>query len=336
MSRPPLLSARFADLLREYLRSRDIDPEPIIRVPVIRQVEGEEFVSLLAWVQALHHIAEVTGNPAVGLEIGAQIRPRHLGVAGYLMAHCANAGEMLVRMLHFGRLFLNRQDMGIRIDGSDFVLEWHPGKIPVNQIWADLRASAVVSFCRNVTGLHDQPVRCVEYALPAPPALKPYEDFYRGEVLFDRSLYAMRVGVDVVTSPLIDPDPALVEVLDEKAEKLLSRTQSVGRLDETLYPATVHAINAREPGAESVAARLHCSRRTLNRRVSKLGKTFQQVQDECRLELAQSYLKDRQLSLSDITELLGYSEQAAFTRAFKRWTGRTPAQFRRQVTGVSA
>lgn len=328
VKQPPVISARFADLLREYLRSRDIDPGPVVDTPVVRQIEGEEFVSLLAWVQALHNIAQRTGDPAVGLEIGARIRPRHLGVAGYLMAHCANAGEMLVRMLHFGRLFLNKQDMNIRIDGADFILEWRPGSIPVNQIWADLRASAVVSFCRNVTGLLQQPVTLTEYALPAPADITPYGEFFRGEVRFGCDLYSLRVDVDVVTSPLLEPDPALVEVLDEKASRLLNQHASADGIDAALYQATMHAINAREPGAESVATRLNCSRRTLNRRLAEYGKSFQQVQDECRLELAKSYLKDRQLSLADISGLLGYSEQAAFSRAFKRWTGTTPARFR--------
>ncbi len=326
----PLLSARFGDLLGDYLRSKQMAPDIIGTLPVLKQVEGEEFISLLQWVQALHTIAEITAKPAVGLEIGAAIRPRHLGVTGYLMAHCANAGEMLVRMLHFGRLFMKRQDMEIRIDGKDFVLEWRAGGIPMVQTWADLRASAVVSFCRNVTGRPAQAVKQVEYALPPPTDLAPYHDFFDGEVLFNRDSYSLRVDVELVTVPLVEPDTALVEVLDEKATRLLSRHAGDTVVDEPLYRATMQAINAGEPGADSVATRLNCSRRTLNRRLAKHGKSFQQVQDECRLELAQSYLKDPQLNLADISGLLGYAEQAAFTRAFKRWTGTTPARFRKQ------
>lgn len=322
------IPARFGALLTDFLRAKDIEPAGLIDLPVTRQADGEEFVSQPHWVQSLHRIAEFTNNPAVGLEIGAQIRPRHLGVAGYLLAHCANAGEMVVRLLHFSQLVMNSADTKIQSDGENGVLVWRADSLPVNQIWADLRTSATVTFCRNVTGLADYAVPCIEYALPAPQDLSPYTRFFGGKVLFDRDVFSIRVGMDMLSTPLIEPDPALVEALDEKADNPLRRLSAKTDLDEALYKATMQAINAGEPGAEAVAQRLSCSRRTLIRRMAKSGKTFQQVQDECRLELAKNYLADEQLSLADIAGLLGYTEQSAFSRAFRRWTGATPTQYR--------
>lgn len=81
----------------------------------------------------------------------------------------------------------------------------------------------------------------------------------------------------------------------------------------------------------TVAAALHVSVRTLQRRLHACGQTWQQVLDRSREELARQYLADHGLSLTDIALLLGFSEQSAFTRAFKRWRGQTPAQVRKRL-----
>ena len=80
-----------------------------------------------------------------------------------------------------------------------------------------------------------------------------------------------------------------------------------------------------------VAEALHVSVRTLQRRLDSRGLTWQQVLDRSREELARHYLADRALTLSDIALLLGFSEQSAFTRAFRRWTGETPVQIRKRL-----
>ncbi len=327
------MPARFADLLNDFVRARGLSPDLLAPMSVDNRPQGEEPVSLAGWVQALNNIAEATGTPSVGLEIGALIRPRHLGVAGYLLAHCANVGEMLVRMLHFSQLFLSDTKSELLIEGENCVLGWPAGSVPLTPIWADLRLSAIVTFCRNMTGLTDYPVTLTEYALPAPADIAPYTAFYGGDVHFDCARFSVRVGVEMISTPLVDPDPMLVEALDQKAGRLLQVLSARKDIDEPLYQATMQAINAGSPGADAVAARLNCSRRTLNRRLRKYGRSFQQVLDECRLELARNYLTDPQLSITDISGLLGYTEHSAFTRAFRRWTGTTPAEFRRSLPG---
>ncbi len=329
----PLIPARLIGLLNDYLATRKAEPAPLIRLSVIAQREGEEFISLLQWLRVLHRIMEETGNPAVGLEIGAQIRPRHLGVAGYLLAHCANAGEALVRMLHFRELVIYGAEAELSIEGEYGILKWSDERAPLNQLWADVRSSAAAAFCRQITGLHDYPVARTTYPLSAPADVSPYERFYGGEVQFGGTACSMAFGLDLLSTPLLEPEPSLVEALDEKAHNLLSSLSRQGEIDETLYQATMHAINIGNPSADAVAEQLNCSRRTLLRRLSRHGKTFQLVRDECRLELARSYLSDPQLRMADIAGLLGYTEQAAFSRAFKRWTGQTPGQFRRGATG---
>ena len=83
-----------------------------------------------------------------------------------------------------------------------------------------------------------------------------------------------------------------------------------------------------EPSAEKVADALHLSLRSLQRKLAEEDSSYEALLDEARRELACSYLKDRKLSVSEITFLLGFSHPGSFTRAFKRWTGVAPSQFR--------
>jgi AraC-like DNA-binding protein len=85
-----------------------------------------------------------------------------------------------------------------------------------------------------------------------------------------------------------------------------------------------------EPTLERVAKRLHMSGRTLHRRLKEQGASFRLVVGEVRLELARRYLRERQATIGEIAFLLGFSEPSAFHRAFKRWTGHSPAAFRRR------
>jgi AraC-like DNA-binding protein len=85
------------------------------------------------------------------------------------------------------------------------------------------------------------------------------------------------------------------------------------------------------PTLEQVAEQFHLTPRTMQRRLADHGTRFQPLVDEVRLQLADQYLQDDRLPLTDIAELLGYSDQSAFTRAYRRWTGVTPHERRRQL-----
>ena len=85
-----------------------------------------------------------------------------------------------------------------------------------------------------------------------------------------------------------------------------------------------------EVSVDKVATAMHQSTRTLQRRLAERNLTWQHMLDNTRMQLARQYLNDRALSVAEIAVLLGFSEQSAFTRAFKRWTGQTPLSFRQQ------
>lgn len=149
-------------------------------------------------------------------------------------------------------------------------------------------------------------------------------------VRFDRPEALVRVSHDFLVAPLKSPNPVLMQVLEQHAERMLARLPQQEAIVETVRKAIVAALREGEPDIEKISAKLACSSRTLQRRLQQAGTSFRAELNLVRHELAVSYLRDPRLQIVDIALLLGYSEHSAFTRAFRERTGITPQQARQQ------
>ena len=128
--------------------------------------------------------------------------------------------------------------------------------------------------------------------------------------------------------PLRRRDPILRRWLERQAADILARLPASGDLRDEVRHALTSQLTAGDLRIDVVARRLATTPRTLQRRLSRAGTSFAAMCDDARREAAQTYLADTTLSIAEVTYLLGYSEPTAFHRAFKRWLGTTPQEFR--------
>jgi len=119
------------------------------------------------------------------------------------------------------------------------------------------------------------------------------------------------------------------ELMEREASQLLAEYDIKANLVNAVRSQVYRLLAEGEPGIERVAQRLGLGTRTLQQRLQQQGVSFQSVVDGLRQSLAELYLRDQALSLTDIALLLGFSEQSSFTRAFRRWRGQSPAAYRR-------
>jgi AraC-like DNA-binding protein len=119
------------------------------------------------------------------------------------------------------------------------------------------------------------------------------------------------------------------KLLDQQAELLLAKVQVGSEPIEGLRRAIQDSVSAGMPLIEPVASRLCMSTRTLQRRLHELGLSFRDELENVRVEMAKNCLSSDELTLSDVASLLGYNDQSAFTNAFKRAVGLTPAKYRK-------
>jgi AraC-like DNA-binding protein len=156
-----------------------------------------------------------------------------------------------------------------------------------------------------------------------------YQNLLRCPVRFGCEQTALRFDDDALEAPSQRHDPNLFRLLEAHAEKVLAEMPRTATLRERVRREVVRRVREGEPSITSIAAALATSERSLQRKLQMEGVSFRDVVDEARHKLALVYLADHMLSMTDVACLLGYSEGAAFTRAFKRWTGSPPSQVRR-------
>ena len=141
----------------------------------------------------------------------------------------------------------------------------------------------------------------------------------------------MVVDPSALAIRLRSADAALISILEQQANNLLAALPAQDQpFTQAVRKHIVGQLREGEPTAENTAQALFITSRTLHRKLASENTSFRELLQETRQQLAQDYLRDRRLQLSEIAQLLGYSEQSALSRAFKAWTGQTPAQFRKQ------
>ena len=156
-----------------------------------------------------------------------------------------------------------------------------------------------------------------------------YERLLGCLVRFEQPRAALRFDDETLEAPSRQHDPRLFQILEAHAARVLAEMPATASLRERVSRAVVERLREGEPGVADVARALATSERSLQRKLQAEGVSFRDVVDEARHKLAVVYLGDAALSLTDVACLLGYSEAAAFTRAFKRWTGQAPSLARR-------
>ncbi len=163
---------------------------------------------------------------------------------------------------------------------------------------------------------------------PEPATTSEHEEHFGCPVHFDTDMDALLVPHDLMRVPNKVGDSAIVKFFDRRLDTKLSKLDNDASLEHRVRMQVSRALSQGVPALSEIASQLGMSARTLQRRLSERGNSFQSVVDECRRELAERLLKDTSYPLAEVSFLTGFSEQSAFNRAFKRWAGQTPRSFR--------
>ena len=175
-------------------------------------------------------------------------------------------------------------------------------------------------------GIDDAMFREIRFTHPAPSYRAEYARIFRIPVAFDCEENSVRLEETVLGSLKPAPQSRYVqELMRNQADALLvelERARSIRfRVENVAMPLLQNGV-----GVEAVSAKLGLSRQTLYRRLREEGLTFEQVVDQLRHRLALHFLMVDNASVQDVAHRLGYSDASAFSRAFKRWTGRSPGR----------
>jgi len=266
-------------------------------------------------------------QPPIGLELGSRLGTEGMGVVGWAMQHGATLGDALGWLERYRSVVfdgvLARTERDERTVAFCHVV--HPALAALREP-AEIWAAAHLSTLRRLTGRDLLPL---EVAFPhGPPADdRRHRALFRAPIRWDAPRIELRFDAAILQLPLTRADRDLFRYLERRVEALRAELQETSIVTQ----ARLHieqALAHGEPAIGDVAKRMGIAERTLQRRLGEEGRSFSALLDEIRRERAELLLRDPRLGTGEIAFLLGYSEPAAFFRAFRRWTGTTPRAWR--------
>jgi len=269
-----------------------------------------------------------------GLLLSQYVSLQSFGLIGRLALHAPNVG---VALQEFATHFALHESVGapsvaIHDDIATFAYGIHTHGIwNADQIY-DLSVGAMLNILRQLCGESWQP-DLVMLPRKRPTNLRPYREILRAPLRFDALQAAVVFPESQLVQPVVGADQLLHSLIETHASAALVRQSSP--LQAEVRRTIRLLILAGHCSRADVARRLDMHERTLGRRLQVSGTTFQALLDETRAEMARQLLQDTRSSIARIAQSLGYQDPTIFTRAFRRWTGNTPSEFRSSKASAS-
>ena len=267
-------------------------------------------------------------DPAFALRACECWHPSNLGTMGYAWLSSRTLHTGLKRMERFARILGEKFSYRTieEPNGLRFIYNHGRGDAPIGHPMTDFTLSILIDMCRRNFGSQLNPAE-VNLRRPQPANPAPWQTFFGCAVNFGAATDNFLLDQATANMPLPSANIPMANTFDAIL------TEQLGNFfhDDILSRCKAYLLReltSGQPTAFQMASGLGLSQRTLQRRLSDLGLTYQQILDETRHELARRYLDDQSKSVTEITFLLGFSEQSAFTRAFKRWSGMAPSAYR--------
>ncbi len=279
----------------------------------------------------LMHAAEQIQDEAWGLQAARCWHPGNLGVLGHAWLASATLRTGLMRVVRYWRIIGERTVTHVEdtAEGCKFSYALDHAHPVVAGVLSDCILSVALDMCRTNAGSEIIPLQVtLKRSRPADP--EPWAGFFGCAVEFGSGENGFTLSSADATRPLPTSNRPLMGVFDHLLAEQLAKLSEDDVVSRARAVFLEHLASG-EPSGEEIARRLNMSRRTLQRKLAEAETTYQQLVDDTRREMALRYIDDRRLTLTDITFLLGFSGQSAFTRAFKRWTGASPSEYRNRA-----
>ena len=283
-----------------------------------------------AHVMLLENAACALQEPCFGFRLGSEIELTEAGLVAYVTLNSPDLGAALRNLCRY-LVILTEGSVGeLRVEAGEAKLVFSFAD-PIGTASRQLHEFGVTSMvrvCEAITGHRVRPVRVELRHDTACPMLARHLGL---PVAVYQPHSALVLDAASLRVPVVNADARLLDLLRRYADELLARRARKDDLVARAERWILENLHTGEVGAARLARGLGMSDRTLARRLAEDGLTPAGLVEELRQQLANKYLAERAFPLGRITYLLGYSDLSAFTRAFRRWTGRTPSKWRAEL-----
>ncbi|AHD10061.1 AraC family transcriptional regulator [Phaeobacter gallaeciensis] len=320
--------------IAKLLENRGLDIVALLRsanLPVDIHETPPNFVDVRNELRLLELAIQETGDPLFAISAGKTFNPRKTTLLSYVVLNSPTVGEAIEKAVTYARLARGFAKLSFYEEERGMFLEIDSAAQLVRADGAhnEFRTSA---FLTSLQIAAETPLPVLEIRFPHD--LTEELQIQIADALSIKIKLRQRVpGIlfdwAVMDVPIRDADPALLLHLETHVQTLMKDLPpDIGETSSLVQNEITSRLSFSAPTQDDIAKTLGMSISTLGRKLTKEGTTYKQLLKDIRKRLAEQYLDDPKLSLSEIAFALGYSDQAAFTNAYKNWTGHSPGSVR--------
>jgi AraC-like DNA-binding protein len=289
--------------------------------------DPDNLISNAARIHLLNLCAARTECRHFGLLVGQRTGLPAFGLVGFLVQHSPDVGTALRSFVRYLHLHVRGTAPTLAVNGRRASLgyEIHQPRVEAVDQLVDGALAVGFNILRTLCGPDWMPVE-VLLAHPKPKDTNPFSRFFEAPLRFDAGQNAVVFSAEWLNHRLPGADPELRRLLQKQIDALDARYSE--DFSEQVRTVLRTALLTGHGRADQVAGLFSMHSRTLHRRLLACGTSFQELLDEARFNVARQMLEDSVAGVSEIAEALDYSNASAFTRAFRRWSGTTPAAWR--------
>jgi len=316
------LDIDYKEVLLEAGIEEDITLNPDVRIPI------EQYLSI---EDAAAYKAE---DPYFGLHMGEFFEPGNWSILGYLMMNCKTLGEAFEKSSRYqaiiGNLIQGRIKVGF--NKVTVILTIPPYAPPLSRHCFESALSSTVRMMRTLTGKDLDPLE-VTFNYPAPESDSEYRRIFRCPVLFDHKHTSITFDTSIASIPTTIPNPGLLEYFEQYARDYLAQLEKIDQTTREVTRLILARMDTQKLTLQHIASDMAMSPRTLQNHLKKEGVNFRALVEDTRKRLAKQYLRQN-YTVEDITYMLGFAEPSVFRRAFKKWSGTTPGEYRQSTSSL--
>ena len=333
----PTTLAASASAIAEAVATYGCEPRALFRragIDMDAMLRSGARYPMRAMLRVWQEARTETGDPCIGLIAGQKLKPTALHALGLSWISSPTLLDGLRRMQRYARIANSalRVELKERNETVDLTLAVDADDIEPADESIDAALAVIIKMCRLMTDNHFAPA-LVSFRHIDNGHISQYIDYFACPVRFAAERDSLQFELSTLQQTLPTGNLDLAYHNDRLAERYLA-TLDPDRVQDKVRELLLTLLPSGESSQDIVALRLHRSVSALQRQLKSEGVSYREILEETRASLARELIREQRYSLSQIAYLLGFSDQANFSRAFKRWTGESPSSFR--SNGASA
>ncbi len=322
--------ATAANVLWKLIKERGYDPDLLFRKAGIAPEllnKPEARVSCAKMNHLWEDAIRLTCDPCLAIDAGKHWHPSYLHALGYAWLAGKNLADSLERFSRYSRIISDSTEIRLSKEYGEFTIgvHNHPDG-PHHPARRIATLSVMIEMCRLNAGSDLNPTKvCFKNTYPG--CLEKFRKNFRCDVIFDTGQDSMTLKSIDVYRELPSANKHLAEINDQIIVNYLEKLDRKSIKDQ-VKSQILKVLSSGKVTDDRIAKNLSLSVRSLQRKLRQEGSTFRSLLDNTRMELSQKYIKDPDTRLEELAFLTGFSEYSSFSRAFKRWTGSSPSEYR--------